>query len=262
MQPVINIIINAARQAGDIITRHIELIDRIKVNTKAPEDYVSEVDVKAEQAIINVLHKAYPDYGIIAEESGVHQPDAECVWIIDPLDGTRNYLHGFPYYCVSIALQVKGQIEHGVIYDPLRHEIFTASRGRGARLNDKRLRVSKQAQLSSAMLCVDLRSHKNKQGHEALHVFSDLSAQCAGIRRTGSAALDLAYVASGRLDGCVNFGLQLWDVAAGYLLVQEAGGLVCDHDGRDTCLQSGDVIASSPKIFKSLLQVIDACHTP
>ncbi len=154
MQPILNIAIHAARQAGDIILRHIELIDRIKVNSKGVNDFFSEVDVKAEQAIIQTIHKLHPNHGIIAEESGISNLDADCVWIIDPLDGTKNFLHGFPFYCVSIAIRIKGSIEHAVVYDPLRHECFSATRGRGARLDDRRLRVSKQTQLKDSLVAL------------------------------------------------------------------------------------------------------------
>lgn len=256
MQPLLNIAISAARQAGDIIVRHIEQIDRIKVTAKSQEEYFCEVDIKAEQAIINAIHKAYPDHGIIAEESGTHNEGAESVWIIDPLDGTSNYLHGFPFYAVSIALRVKNRIEHGVVYDPLRHECFSASRGRGARMNDRRLRVSKQAQLNAAMLGTGFPCRNATLAARYLPTFEALFGKCAGVRRTGSAALDLAYVASGRLDGFWEFGLRPWDIAAGALLVQEAGGLVGDPYGGEDYLKHGDIVAGTPKVFKSLLQTL------
>ena len=253
MQPLLNIAINAARQAGDVIIRHIEQLDRIKITAKGHQDYFTEVDIKAEQAIIHTIHKAYPDHGIIAEESPAYLPDAECVWIIDPLDGTNNYLHGFPFYSVSIAVQIKGKIEHGVVYDPIRHECFSASRGRGARVNDRRLRVTKQTQLSASMIgtASSLQHETNPDNILAVH---NLMAQCANVRRTGSVALDLAYVASGRLDGFFESGLKSWDIAAGSLLVQEAGGLVSDWQGKDNYVNNGQIVASTPKIFKSLLQ--------
>lgn len=253
MQPLLNIAVNAARQAGDVILRHIELLDRIKITAKGHQNYCSEVDIKAEQAIIHTLRKAYPDHGIVSEESPAYRSDAECVWIIDPLDGTNNYLHGFPFYCVSIALEIKHKIEHAVIYDPLRHECFSASRGSGARLNDRRLRVSKQTQLSSAMIGTGASTQHSKNPDDVLSVHALLS-QCANVRRTGSAALDLAYVASGRLDGFFESGLQTWDIAAGSLLIQEAGGLVSDYQGKDDYVKRGDIVAATPKLFKSLLQ--------
>ena len=256
MQPLLNIAINAARLAGDIIVRHIEQRDRLVVTQKGVNDYFSEVDVKAEQAIIKTIHKAYPDHGIIAEESGVSNADAECVWIIDPLDGTANYLHGFPFYSVSIGLRIKNRIEHAVVYDPLRHECFSASRGRGARVDDRRLRVSKQIQLSGAMIASGVSSRKPMP--EQLRLSESLINQGASLRRTGSVALDLAYVASGRLDGICVFGAPNWDLAAGSLLIQEAGGLISDRRGGEDFLQHGDVIAGTPKVFKTLLQTCES----
>lgn len=256
MQPLLNIAITAARQAGDIIIRHMEQLDRIKINAKTGEEYYSEVDIKAEQAIIHTIHKAYPDHGIIAEESGNQNDASECIWIIDPLDGTHNYLHGFPFYAVSIALRIKNRIEHAVVYDPLRHECFSASRGRGARLNDRRLRVSKQTQLSAALLASGFPFRDVALAKRYLPTFEAMIGKCAGVRRTGSAALDLAYLACGRLDGFWEFGLRPWDIAAGSLLVQEAGGLISDLQGGEDYLKQGDVVAGTPKVFKSLLQTL------
>ncbi len=256
MQPLLNIAISAARQAGDIIIRQADQIDRIKITAKNAHDFFTEVDVKAEQAIIYAIHKAYPDHGIIAEESGIQNPDAESVWIIDPLDGTNNFLHGFPFYAVSIALRIKNRIEHAVVYDPIRHECFSASRGRGARLNDRRLRVSKQTQLHAALLGTGFHIHDLASKERWLPTLEKLFGKCHGVRRTGSAALDLAYVASGRLDGFWEFGLRPWDLAAGSLLIQEAGGLISDLQGGENFLQHGDVVAGTPKVFKSLLQAL------
>jgi myo-inositol-1(or 4)-monophosphatase len=256
MQPLLNIAINAARLAGDIIVRHIELVDRIKVTEKHGNEFFTEVDVKAEQMIIKTILKAYPDHGIIAEESGTYNPDAESVWIIDPLDGTTNFLHGFPFYSVSIALRIKGRIEHGVVYDPVHHECFSATRGRGAQLNDRRIRVSKQTQLSAALLGTGLPSRNAAMAERYLPTFEAMFGKCAGMRRTGSAALDLAYVACGRLDGFWEFGLRPWDIAAASLLIKEAGGLIGDFEGGEDYLTQGNVIAGTPKIFKSLLQTL------
>lgn len=256
MQPLLNIAINAARQAGDIISRHVEQLEHMKITPKGQNDFFCEVDTKAEQAIINTIRKSYPDHGIIAEESGMQNEDAESVWIIDPLDGTRNYLHGFPFYSVSIALRIKNRIEHAVVYDPLRHECFSASRGRGARLNDRRLRVSKQTLLSASMLATNLPARNETLAKRYFPTFETMFGQCAGIRGTGSAALDLAYVASGRLDGCWEFGLKPWDIAAGSLLIQEAGGLISDLQGGEDYLRHGDVVAGAPKVFKALLQTL------
>ncbi|MFC3907872.1 inositol monophosphatase family protein [Legionella dresdenensis] len=256
MQPLLNIAVTAARQAGDIINRHIEMLDRIKVTAKSSDESFSEVDIKAEQAIISTILKAYPEHGIIAEESGTHNPDAESVWIIDPIDGTTNFLHGFPYYCVSIAHRIKGRIEHAVVYDPIRHECFSASRGRGAQLNDRRIRVSKQTQLSSSLLGSGLRLHNENLAQRYLPSFEAMVGKCAGLRRTGSAALDLAYVACGRLDGFWDFGLRVWDIAAATLILKEAGGLISDMQGGEDYLKQGDVVAGTPKVFKALLQTL------
>ncbi|HCM0206013.1 TPA: inositol monophosphatase, partial [Legionella pneumophila] len=231
MEPLLNIAVNAARQAGEIINRYVEQVDRLKITPKNSHEYFSEVDIKAEQVIINTIHKAYPEHGILAEESGIQQSDSDTVWIIDPLDGTSNYLHGFPFYSVSIALKIKNRLEHGVIYDPLRHECFAASRGRGARLNDRRIRVSKQTQLNASLLGTGFHFRDATLAQRYLPTFEALIGKCAGVRRTGSAALDLAYVASGRLDGFWEFGLRPWDIAAGALLVREAGGLISDVQG-------------------------------
>ncbi|HAT7071847.1 TPA: inositol monophosphatase [Legionella pneumophila] len=256
MEPLLNIAVNAARQAGEIINRYVEQIDRLKITPKNSHEYFSEVDIKAEQVIINTIHKAYPEHGILAEESGIQQSDSDTVWIIDPLDGTSNYLHGFPFYSVSIALKIKNRLEHGVIYDPLRHECFAASRGRGARLNDRRIRVSKQTQLNASLLGTGFHFRDATLAQRYLPTFEALIGKCAGVRRTGSAALDLAYVASGRLDGFWEFGLRPWDIAAGALMVREAGGLISDVQGGEDFLKYGDVVAGTPKVFKSLLQTI------
>lgn len=256
MEPLLNIAVNAARQAGEIINRYVEQVDHLKITPKNSHEYFSEVDIKAEQVIINTIHKAYPEHGILAEESGIQQSDSDTVWIIDPLDGTSNYLHGFPFYSVSIALKIKNRLEHGVIYDPLRHECFAASRGRGARLNDRRIRVSKQTQLNASLLGTGFHFRDATLAQRYLPTFEALIGKCAGVRRTGSAALDLAYVASGRLDGFWEFGLRPWDIAAGALLVREAGGLISDVQGGEDFLNYGDVVAGTPKVFKSLLQTI------
>lgn len=256
MEPLLNIAVNAARQAGEIIVRHIEQVDHLKITAKSSNDYFSEVDIKAEQIIINTIQKAYPNHSILAEESGSQDNDEEYVWIIDPLDGTSNYLHGFPFFAVSIALKIKNRIEHGVIYDPIRHECFAASRGRGARLNDRRIRVSKQTQLSSSLISTGFSGRDSILNQKYFPSFESLIGKCAGLRRTGSAALDLAYVACGRLDGFWEFGLKPWDIAAGTLLIREAGGLVSDMQGDDHFLKEGNVVAGPPKVFKALLQTI------
>ena len=256
MHPLLNIAIGAARLAADIIVRHMDQLDRIKITSKASEEYCSEVDIKAEQAIISTILKAYPTHGIIAEESVTQREDAEVVWIIDPLDGTNNYLHGFPFFAVSIAIRVKNRIEHAVVYDPLRHECFSATRGSGCRLNDRRLRVSKQTQMKAALLGTGFPMRNEESAKRFLPTIEALFGKCGGVRRTGSAALDLAYVASGRLDGFFEFGLRPWDIAAGALLVQEAGGLISDMLGSEDYMKHGDVVAGTPKVFKALLQIL------
>lgn len=255
MEPLLNIAISAARQAGDIILRHADQLERIQVTEKTKNDYFSEVDIKSEQSIIRTIQKSYPNHGIIAEESGIHNVDAECIWLIDPLDGTSNYLRGFPAYCVSIAIIVKNKLEHAVIYDPIRHECFAASRGRGARLNDRRIRVSKKAELQTAMLGTGP-SIQNPLRAEKFNLnIQPIFQQCSTIRRIGAAALELAYVACGRLDGFFEFGLQPWDIAAGCLLIQEAGGFVADPHGNQHFIKLGSVIAATPKVFEQIQSV-------
>lgn len=256
MQPLLNIAVSAARQAGDIIVRHMAKREHLQVTAKGNEDYFSEVDVKAEEAIISTILKAHPQHGILAEESGEHNADAESVWIIDPLDGTTNYLHGFPFFSISIALRVKNRMEHAVVYDPLHHECFTASRGGGARLNDTRIRVSRQTRLNASLLSTGFPFRNPALSKQYLSSFEAMTGKCAGIRRTGSAALDLAYVAAGRLDGFWEFGLKPWDIAAGALLIREAGGLVGDMEGGEDYMKQGKLVAGTPKIFKSLLQTL------
>lgn len=256
MQPLLNIAISAARQAGDFVLRSQDTLDRIQTNTKEHGEWVSEVDIKSEQIIMQAIKKAYPDHGIIGEETGFHNADAEVVWIIDPLDGTANYLRGHPHFAISIACRIKNKIEHGVILDPHRQECFTASRGRGAMLNDRRIRVSKQAQLKHAILSSGFPSHSGKSLDQYLENWMALAQECTGVRRSGSSALDLAYVAAGRLDGLWQFGLRLWDMAAGVLLIKEAGGLVADCKGSENYIDSGEVVAANPKLLKLLLQHI------
>lgn len=256
MEPLLNIAISAARQAGDIIIRHLHEASHLQIHTKNNNDFFTEVDTKAEKTIINTIHKAYPSHGILAEESGFQEGDGQSLWIIDPLDGTSNYIHGFPFFSISIALKVKGRLEHGLVYDPLRHECFAASRGRGARLNDKKIRVSKQTQLNASLLATGLPLRDPALAQKYSAIIQNLYGRCAGVRRTGSTALDLAYVASGRLDGILKFGLSPWDVAAGALLIKEAGGLVSNVYGEDDFLNTGSIAAGNPKVFKSLLQTI------
>ena len=250
--PLLNIAVRAARKAGDVIARGIDRFDTFAVSEKAPNDFVTDVDRIAEQRIIDTIRKSYPDHAILAEESGAHgRNDFE--WIIDPLDGTANFMHGFPHVAVSIAVRHRGRIEHAVVFDPLRQELFTASRGSGGRIGDRRLRVAVKSGLKGALLGSGLPFREFERfdlHHAALKALMSKSAQ---IRRSGSAALDLAYVAAGRLDGFWESGLAPWDIAAGTLLVQEAGGIVADPDGGDDYLRSGAVAAANPKVLRAML---------
>jgi len=255
MHPLLNIAIRAARNAGEIITRSAERVDTLTIVKKAANDFVSEVDRKAEAEIIETIHKAYPEHGIIAEESGT-QKGNEYTWIIDPLDGTTNFLHGFPQYAVSIAVQHKDRIEHAVVYDPMRDELFTATRGDGAQLNNRKIRVTAQKKIEGALLGTGFPYSDMKYLEPYMGMLKSLIPNTAGIRRAGSAALDLAYVAAGRIDGFWELDLKSWDIAAGTLLVQEAGGLVGDLTGDNNYLESGHIVCANPKLFKALLQEI------
>lgn len=255
MHPMLTTAVKAARRAGTIINRASLNLDLLTVKQKRPNDFVSEVDHAAEQAIIEVLLDAYPNHGILAEESG-QQGDSEFQWIVDPLDGTTNFLHGFPQYAVSIALLHNGVLSQAVVYDPSHNDLFTASRGAGAFLNDRRLRVSKRTQLKEALIGTGFPFRDFQHLDAYLAMFRELLQKTAGLRRPGSAALDLAYTAAGRLDGFWEIGLSPWDIAAGALLVQEAGGLVGNFLGDEGYLASGNIVAGTPKVFGQLLQVI------
>lgn len=259
MHPMINIAVKAARRAAAIINRASFNIDQLKVTQKGTNDFVTEVDEAAEAAIIEVLKKAYPDHAILAEESGpsanLHDAN-EYVWIIDPLDGTTNFIHGFPQFSISIALQHRGQITQAVIYDPTRNELFTASKGAGAFLNDKRIRVTKRDKLADALIGTGFPYTDLSALDEYLKMFRLMTEKSAGLRRPGSAALDLAYVAAGRLDGFFEKNLKPWDIAAGALLISEAGGIVANFSGEADYLYKGDVIAGAPKIFSQMLNVL------
>jgi myo-inositol-1(or 4)-monophosphatase len=256
MQPMLNIAIRAARSAGDLILRSSDNVSRLTVEQKGKNDYASEVDRMAEREIINIIKAAYPDHAILAEESGEHKGN-DFVWVIDPLDGTTNFLHGFPQYAVSIALKHKGRLEVGVIYDPLRDELFTAKRGGGAMLNNRRLRVTNQNSLKVALLGTGFPFKTDKHLDAYVGMFKALTTECAGIRRAGSAALDLAYVAAGRLDGYWEIGIMEWDMAAGILIIKEAGGVVTDFSFNDKYMESGNVIVGSPKMHQLMYQLIE-----
>lgn len=258
MHPIVNIATRAARQAGEIITRATEHMDKLTITSKSENDYVSEVDNMAEQEIIRTIRKAFPDHAILAEESGQKEADndSEFEWIIDPLDGTTNYLHQFPQYSVSIAVKQKGRLEHAVVYDPLKDEIFSASRGAGAQMNGRRLRVSPAKGLEGALLGTGFPFKDQQYLDIYLEMLKQMIIPTAGIRRAGSAALDLAYVAAGRLDGFWELNLKPWDMAAGLLLIQEAGGMVSDIKGGHEMLESGHVIAGNPRIFKAMIKAL------
>jgi len=259
MEPMINIALRAARKAGEGIVRASDELHRFEVKAKGVNNFVTDVDVNAEREIIYHLQKAYPDHAILGEESGlVGREDAEYRWVIDPLDGTTNFIRGIPHFAVSIACLHRGKIEHAVIVDPVRHEEFTASRGRGAQLNGHRIRVSDLPSLEGALLGtgIPFKDHCDDKLGPYSKSIEALAAQCAGVRRAGAASLDLAYVAAGRLDAFWEIGLSLWDIAAGVLLVREAGGLVADIDASDNYLESGNIVCGNPRCFKAVLQVV------
>jgi myo-inositol-1(or 4)-monophosphatase len=255
MHPTLNIAVKAARRAGGIINRAARDVELLKVSAKRDKDFVTEVDKAAETAIIEVLKEAYPDHAILAEESGA-SGDSDTVWIIDPLDGTTNFIHGFPQYAISIAQQHKGVLQHAVVYDPTKNELFTASKGSGAFLNERRIRVSKRVKLNEVLLGTGFPFRYFEHVDAYLAIFRDMMHKTAGVRRPGAAALDLAWVAAGRIDGFWELGLSPWDMAAGALLITEAGGLVGDLTGEPNYLETGNIVGGNPKVFAQLLQII------
>jgi myo-inositol-1(or 4)-monophosphatase len=263
MHPLVNIAVRAARRAGNVIVRNLNQLEAIDVATKGRNDFVTEVDRAAEQEIIATVRRAHPGHGFLAEESGTTPGTAgdEFVWIVDPLDGTTNFLHGFPQFCVSIAVQHRGRVEHAVVYDPLRQELFTASHGTGARLDDRRIRVSKSRGLEGALIGTGFPFRANVRWLDPyLAMLKAVALATAGIRRPGAAALDLAYVAAGRTDAFWELGLSAWDTAAGMLLITEAGGRVGTLTGAEYRL-GGDILAGSPKTYEALLELL-APHVP
>ena len=261
MHAMLNIAIRAARQAGDFILRKVNKLPDLQVEVKARNDYVSEVDRGAEARIVEALLKAYPQHGILAEEGGFQEGDGEYRWIIDPLDGTTNFLHGFPHYAVSIACEHQGRLQHGVVYDPFKEELFAASRGDGATLNNRRIRVGKSRSLRATLLATGFPFRHREQLEQFQRLFGSFYEQVGDIRRAGSAALDLCYVASGRLDGYWEAGLGAWDLAAGALIVREAGGLVTDYAGDENFLDKGEIVAANPKIITEMLRLIHQNRT-
>jgi len=277
MHPMMNVAIKAARNAGTVISRAALNIERLQVARKQQNDYVTEVDRAAEAAVIEVLREAYPHHNFLAEETGYIRADGEQlgamswedairqddpdqdhhVWVIDPLDGTTNFIHGFPQFAVSIALAVNGVLQQGVIYDPSRDELFTATKGAGAYLNNRRLRVANETRLSECLIGTGFPFRDDQDLDTYTRNFRKMTRLCAGLRRPGAAALDLAYVAAGRFDGFFEADLKPWDMAAGVLIIQEAGGLVGNYQGNETYFQSGQIMAANARIFAQMAQILD-----
>jgi myo-inositol-1(or 4)-monophosphatase len=255
MHPTLNIAIRAARAAGRVLLRHYDRLDRLQVQTKGRNDFVSEVDRAAEAAIIQELSAKFPGHAILAEESGA-QGRGDNQWIIDPLDGTTNYLHGFPQFSISIALKHRGQLECAVVYDPLREELFTAARGQGAQLNDRRIRVAGRPSLEGALIGTGFPFRDQRYIDAYVGMFKAMTLATAGLRRPGSAALDLAYVAAGRTDGFWELGLAPWDFAGGTLLITEAGGTVTDISGGSRHFETGNLVAGNIKVHQAMLRLL------
>ncbi|MEN8214633.1 MAG: inositol monophosphatase family protein [Pseudomonadota bacterium] len=255
MHPMTNIAIRAARDGGRILTRYFDRVGSLKIETKQQNDYVSEVDRASEETIIKTIKRYYPEHAILAEESGLHQGN-EYEWIIDPLDGTTNYLHGFPQFSISIALRHRGALQSAVVYDPMREELFHATRGEGAFINDRRMRVSARRGLKGALLGTGIPYRDLTHADAYFGMMRDLIVDSAGVRRPGSAALDFAWLAMGRIDGFWELGLAPWDFAAGALLVREAGGVVTDLRGGDRYLETGNVVAGGTKLHQAMIDTI------
>ena len=256
MHGMVNIAVRAARRAGEIMVRQLNQLESLRVIEKGPNEFVTQVDQAAEAVIIETIREYYPDHSILAEESGaVGENDYQ--WIIDPLDGTTNYVHGFPVFSVSIAVANRGEIEHGVVYDPLRQEIFSASRGQGAQLDGRRIRVSKRTTIQQSLVATGFPYRANlKYLDRYLEMLRVVMLESAGVRRPGSAALDLCYVAAGRVDAFFEFGLSKWDIAAGALMIREAGGRISDFHGNDGYLESGNIVAGNPKTYAALSKLL------
>jgi len=260
VQPLLNIAVRAARRAGEVIIRSLNRLESLTVSSKGRNDFVTEVDHAAEREIIGSIRRLYPQHAFLAEESG-RSGEGDTLWIIDPLDGTTNFLHGFPVFAVSIACQVRGRLEHAVVYDPMRGELFTASRGAGAHLDNRRMRVSKARALEGSLIATGFPYRANTRYLDAyLAMLKAVTLQVAGVRRPGAAALDLAYVAAGRVDAFWEIGLAAWDTAAGTLLIQEAGGRIGTLDGGEY-RQEGHIVAGTPKVYAALVELL-APHVP
>ena len=256
MNPVLTIAKRAALSASRILLRHFDHLERLNITTKQRNDFVTEADLQAERDIIQILRKTYPNHGILAEESGEQPGQDEYQWVIDPLDGTTNFIHGIPHFAISIGFRHKNRLEAALVFDPIRQELFTASRGGSAQLNDRRIRVSNINALENALLGTGFPFRHPQHQPAYLNLFGRLFNKCVEIRRPGAASLDLSYVAAGRFDAFWEIGLKPWDLAGGVLLVQEAGGLVSDFSGGNDFMKSGNIVAGNPKIFKALLQEI------
>ncbi|MEO1595307.1 MAG: inositol monophosphatase family protein [Pseudomonadota bacterium] len=257
MHALLNVAVAAARKGGDSLIRSQHRLDNLNVQSKGRNDFVSEADRLAEAKIIDEIRKSYPDHAILAEETGAHDGQDDVTWIIDPLDGTSNFLHGFPVFCVSVACQVGGRLAHGVVYDPMRQELFTASRGAGAQLDGRKIRVSGRQHLKTALLGTGFpfRADQQEDVDHYLALLKTALMASSGVRRPGAAALDLAYVAAGRLDAFWEFGLKAWDVAAGALIIREAGGIVSGVDGGEDYLHSGHIMTGTPRIYAALAKL-------
>ena len=255
MEAMLNVAVMAARRGGDTLFRSLNRLDKLTIEKKGRNDFVSEADRNAENAVISVIHKHYPEQAILAEESG-EQGDSEYLWIIDPLDGTTNYLHGFPVFCVSVGVMHKRRLAHGAVYDPMRQELFTASRGQGAQLDGRKIRVSGRNSLERALIGTGFPFRDSNEALEPyLRMLVSAIKNTEGIRRAGAAALDLCYVAAGRLDAFWETGLSIWDLAAGALIIREAGGIVSGLDGSEDFLDTGHILAGSPKIYTELAKL-------
>ncbi len=256
MQALLNTAIKAARRAGDKTHHYLNKLQHVEVREKGRNEFVTQVDLAAEQMIVEAIQKRYPDHAFLCEESG-QRGNSDFLWIIDPLDGTTNFIHGFPVFAVSIALKFRDQLEVGVVYDPNRQELFTAMRGQGAQVDGHRIRVSNRSELDGTLIGTGLPYRGNRRWlPQYMAMLESVIENTAGIRRPGSAALDLAYLAAGRLDGFWEFGLKSWDIAAGTLLVQEAGGIISDLTGDESPLDSGNVIAATPRIYEPLKKLL------
>ena len=253
---MLNVAVKAARRAASIINRASLNLERLQIDRKQHNDFVTEVDKAAEEAIIETLSEAYPNHGFLAEESGELLNNSDHIWIIDPLDGTTNFIHGFPQYAISIALSVNGVLQQAVIYDPNRDELFSASKGAGAYVDRRRLRVASQIKLENALIGTGFPYRQDQDVDQYLKIFAEMTRQCAGLRRPGAASLDLAYVAAGRYDGFFESELKPWDMAAGALIITEAGGLVGNYRGEEGFLESGEIMAGNPRIFAQMAQVL------